>query len=135
MKPQRLTRSLTDRALGGVCGGLGAYLGVDPWWIRVMFVVLGLFTAGTGVLIYLALWFILPPETLADIPVDSDAMRRRVTSPETVIMIGGAVIAMGLIVLARNLGVLSGDNGDAFLPLVIIVFGFTLLVKQLWRAA
>ncbi len=41
---------------------------------------------------------------------------------------------MGLIVLARNLGVLSGDNGDAFLPLVIIVFGFTLLVKQLWRA-
>lgn len=135
MKPQRLTRSLTDRALGGVCGGLGAYLGVDPWWIRVTFVVLGLFTAGTGVLIYLALWFILPPETLADIPVDSDAMRRRVTSPETVIMIGGAVIVMGLIVLARNLGVLSGDNGDAFLPLVIIVFGFTLLVKQLWRAA
>jgi phage shock protein PspC (stress-responsive transcriptional regulator) len=135
MKPQRLTRSLTDRALGGVCGGFGAYLGVDPWWIRVTFVVLGLFTAGTGVLIYLALWFILPPETLADIPVDSDAMRRRATSPETVIMIGGAVIVMGLIVLARNLGVLSGDNGDAFLPLVIIVFGFTLLVKQLWRAA
>jgi hypothetical protein len=42
---------------------------------------------------------------------------------------------MGLIVLARNLGVLSGDNGDAFLPLVVIVFGLMLLVKQLWRAA
>ncbi len=135
MRSQRLTRSLTDRVFGGVCGGLGGYIGVDPWWTRAAFIVLGLFTAGTGVLIYLALWYILPPETLADIPADAEAMRRRVTSPETTILIGGAVIVMGLIVLARNLGVLGGENGDAFLPLVIIVFGFTLLVKQLWRAA
>lgn len=135
MRSQRLTRSLTDRTLGGVCGGLGVYIGIDPWWVRTMFLVLGVFTEGTGVLIYLALWFILPPETLADISRDPTRINRRATNPETMILIGGAVIAMGLIVLARNLGVLSGENGDAFLPLVIIVFGFTLLVKQLWRAA
>ena len=132
---QRLTRSLTDRALAGVCGGLGTYVGVDPWWVRALFVVLGLFTAGTGVLIYLALWYILPPETLADIPPGPDDMQRRATSPETVILVGGAVIVMGLIILARNLGVLQGENGDAFLPLVVILFGLMLLVKQLWRAA
>jgi phage shock protein PspC (stress-responsive transcriptional regulator) len=131
----RLTRSLTDRAFGGVCGGLGAYIGVNPWWVRGAFVVLGVFTAGTGVLIYLALWYILPPETLADIPADPTMMGRRVTNPETMIVIGGAVIVMGLVVLARNLGILSGENGDAFLPLVVIGFGLTLLVKQLWRAA
>lgn len=135
MRSQRLTRSLTNRTLGGVCGGLGVYIGINPWWVRVTFLVLGIFTAGTGVLIYLALWYILPPETLADVPPDPVRMNRRVTNPETVIMIGGAVIAMGLIILARNLGVLSGENGDAFLPLVIILFGFTLLIKQLWRAA
>ena len=134
MKSQRLTRSLTDRILGGVCGGLGSYLGVDAWWVRVTFMVLGLFTAGTGILIYLALWYILPPQTLADIPRDT-SRRSRMTNPETVILIGGAVIVMGLVVLARNLGVLSGENGDAFLPLAVIVFGFMLLVKQLWRAA
>jgi phage shock protein C len=134
MRSQRLTRSLTDRTFGGVCGGLGIYIGIDPWWVRAAFMVLGIFTAGTGVLIYLALWFILPPETLPDIPRDPDRMTRRVTNPETMILIGAAVIAMGLIVLARNLGVLAGENGDAFLPLVIIGFGFTLLVKQLWRS-
>jgi hypothetical protein len=48
-------------------------------------------------------------------------------------MIGGAVILMGLIVLARSLGVLSGENGDAFLPLVIMAFGLMLLIKQLRR--
>jgi phage shock protein PspC (stress-responsive transcriptional regulator) len=131
MRTDRLTRSLTDRTLGGVCGGLGAYLGVNAWWVRLAFILLGLFTKGTGILIYLALWLILPPQSLADIPPDDS--RRPAANPETVILIGGAVIVMGLIVLARNLGVLSSENGDAFLPLVIMVFGLTLLFKQLRR--
>lgn len=132
---QRLNRSLTDRVFGGVCGGLGGYIGVNSWWVRSLFVILGIFTAGTGVLIYLALWYVLPPESLDDIPPDSVDMKQRATNPETVILIGGVVIVMGLVILARNLGVLSGENGDAFLPLVVVLFGLTLLVKQLWRAA
>lgn len=135
MRYQRLTRSLTDRVLGGVCGGLGSYIGLDPWWVRTLFIVLGLFTAGTGILIYLALWLILPPQTMNDIPATRDEERRQFPRPETVILIGGAVIVMGIVVLARNLGVLHGDNGDAFLPLAIIVFGLTLAIKQLRRIA
>ncbi|MEA2502567.1 MAG: PspC domain, partial [Actinomycetota bacterium] len=34
-----LVRSRTDRKIAGVAGGLAAYLGVDPLWIRVAFVV------------------------------------------------------------------------------------------------
>lgn len=134
MRVQRLTRSLTDRVLGGVCGGLAAYVGISPWWARALFVVLGLFTAGTGVLIYLALWFILPAQTLADIPGEADSASRA-SRPETVVLVGAAVIVMGVIVLARNLGLLAGAGGDAFLPLVLVGFGFVLLIKQLWRAA
>jgi phage shock protein C len=134
MRGQRLTRNLTDRVLGGVCGGLGAYVGVNPWWVRALFVILGLFTAGTGALIYLALWFILPAQTLADIPNEAEK-DERISLPETVVLVGIAVIIMGLIILARNLGILSGTGGDAFLPLVVIGFGFVLLIKQLWRAA
>lgn len=132
MKARRLTRSLTDRVLGGVCGGLSSYIGMNPWWMRVAFVVLGVLTAGTGVLIYLALWYLLPPQSLAEIARDAAALHRPETNPELVIVIGVSVIVMGLIVLARNLGVLSGDNGDAFLPLVVIGFGLVLLVKQIW---
>lgn len=135
MRAQPLTRSLTDRVFGGVCGGLGICIGVNPWWVRVAFVILGLFTAGTGALIYLALWFMLPPETLAQLPEDANRLASRRTRAESMILIGAGVIAMGLIVLARNLGVLSGENGDAFLPLAVMFFGLTLLVKQLWRTA
>lgn len=135
MRSQPLTRSLTDRVLGGVCGGIGSYIGVSPWWVRVAFVILGLFTAGTGALIYLALWFMLPAESLSLIPDDVNRLARRRSRAEAILLIGAGVIAMGLIVLARNLGVLSGENGDAFLPLAVMFFGLTLLVKQLWRTA
>ncbi len=135
MRAQRLTRSLTNRTLGGVCGGLGYYVGVNPWWVRIGFMVVGIFTAGTGALLYLALWYLLPPQTLNDIPADPSAWEHPRIHPETVIVVGGAVILMGLIVLARNLGVLSGENGDAFLPVVVIVFGLVLVIKRLWRAA
>jgi phage shock protein C len=130
MRSQRLTRSLVDRTFGGVCGGLGTYIGVNPWWVRVAFVVLGLFTAGTGILIYFALWLALPQQTLNDISLEE---RRKISNPETLILIGASVIVMGIVVLARNLGVLSGENGDAFLPLVVIFFGFMLFLKQFRR--
>ncbi|MBP8974756.1 MAG: PspC domain-containing protein [Anaerolineae bacterium] len=134
MKTQRLTRSLTDRTLGGVCGGLGTYVGINPWWVRALFVVLGVFTAGTGLLLYVALWLVLPPQSLADMPSGSQDVTP-VSRPEIVVLIGTVVIGMGLVVLARNLGVLSAENGDAFLPLAVILFGLVLLAKQLWRAA
>lgn len=45
--------------IAGVCGGIADYFGIDPTLIRVIFVVLGLL-AGPGLLLYLALWVVLP---------------------------------------------------------------------------
>jgi phage shock protein PspC (stress-responsive transcriptional regulator) len=58
-----LQRSLTDRWIGGVCGGIAKSLGLASWIVRVIFVLMVL-CAGTGVLLYLLLWLFVPPETL-----------------------------------------------------------------------
>ena len=58
---KRLVRSTNDSMLGGVCGGLGTYFDADPNLIRLIFVVFAAIT-GVGVLVYLALWLILPEE-------------------------------------------------------------------------
>ncbi len=58
---KRLYRSRTDRMIGGVCGGLGAYFGVDPSLIRLAFVLLLVF-GGSGFLLYVILWIVLPEE-------------------------------------------------------------------------
>lgn len=55
----RLLRSRTDRKLFGVCGGIAAYLGVDPTLVRVGFV-LGTVLFGPLLLIYLGLAFAIP---------------------------------------------------------------------------
>lgn len=59
---RRLYRSQTDKMLGGVCAGLGEYLDVDPTVIRLIFVLAALL-GGHGILLYLILWLIMPPES------------------------------------------------------------------------
>ena len=71
---KKLYRSRTERWLAGVCGGLGNYFGVDPTLVRVIFVILSL-TFGSGLLIYLVLWLIIPnePEATPVIETTDDA--------------------------------------------------------------
>jgi phage shock protein C len=58
---RKLYRSRTDRKLAGVCGGLAQYFNIDPTLIRVLFVVLAIL-GGSGLVLYLALWIIVPNE-------------------------------------------------------------------------
>lgn len=52
--------SETDRKIGGVCGGIGEYFERDPTIIRILFIILILFSFGFGVIAYLAMWLIIP---------------------------------------------------------------------------
>ena len=58
-RPQ-LRRSGTDSMLGGVCGGLAEYSGIDTVLWRVGFVALAVL-GGSGFLVYLLLWVLMPP--------------------------------------------------------------------------
>jgi phage shock protein C len=62
MDPTRkLYRSKTNRKLAGVCGGLAQYFNVDATLIRVLFVLLAVL-GGSGLVLYLAMWIIVPRE-------------------------------------------------------------------------
>jgi len=58
---KRLERSRTERMIGGVCGGLAQYFGVDPTLVRALLVFVTLL-GGAGVLLYAVLWVIMPLE-------------------------------------------------------------------------
>ena len=57
---RKLYRSRTNRKVAGVCGGLAQYFNTDATVIRVLFVAITLF--GAGLVIYLAMWIIVPNE-------------------------------------------------------------------------
>jgi phage shock protein C len=59
MEPgHRLTRSETDKRLGGVAGGIAEYFGIDPTLTRIGFVVAAFM--GWGLIAYVVLWIVLP---------------------------------------------------------------------------
>jgi phage shock protein C len=58
-----LRRSRSDRMVAGVCGGVANLLGVDAAIVRVLLVIATVLGFGTGALVYLACWMIIPEES------------------------------------------------------------------------
>src|SRR4051794_3790531 len=103
---QQLHRSRSDKMLGGVSGGLAEYSGIDALLWRVGFVALA-FAGGSGVLVYLLLWLLMPAD-----PVGAAAPGRVAApvarppagprSPVPGVTIAGLLIVVGILVLLMN---------------------------------
>jgi phage shock protein PspC (stress-responsive transcriptional regulator) len=61
MEKKKLTRSTTDVKILGVCAGIAAYFGWESTWVRIAWALL-ICLAGTGVLLYFLLAFVMPKE-------------------------------------------------------------------------
>ncbi len=124
---KKLYRSRANSMIGGVCGGLGEYLNVDPTIIRVVAVLL-IFAKGIGLLAYLIGWIIIPRrsemETEAVAPQELEYSR---------FLPGLALIVIGLVFLLNNLVPWFGFG--YLWPLVLIVLGVALLLKSQKREA
>ena len=59
----RLHRSIRDRVVAGVCGGLAEWLGWDVTLVRILYVLISIFSAAfPGLIVYIILWVIMPEE-------------------------------------------------------------------------
>ena len=58
---KRLYRSADDRMIGGVAAGLGEFLDIDSTIVRLIFA-FSAFLGGTGLLVYLVMWLVVPEE-------------------------------------------------------------------------
>lgn len=59
---KRLYRSKKERMLGGVCAGIGEHLDIDPTVIRFIWAVLTVVSFGTGIVVYILAWILIPEE-------------------------------------------------------------------------
>jgi phage shock protein PspC (stress-responsive transcriptional regulator) len=88
---EELRRSVSDRKIAGVAGGLGRHLNIDPTILRVLFVVLCFF-GGAGFVAYGAAWLLVPEDGRDDAAIS--------TSPSTrnALLIVAGVIAACLLI-------------------------------------
>lgn len=71
----RLRRSVTDRHIAGVAGGIARHLDIDPIIVRVALVV-AVFFGGAGLLAYVGAWILVPEEGTDDQPLGLDERSR-----------------------------------------------------------
>lgn len=65
---KQLVRPRTGRMIAGVCAGIGNHLATDPTVIRLIWAALTLLSLGTGILVYLAAWILIPEEPGGETP-------------------------------------------------------------------
>lgn len=159
-RKRRLTRSRSERVIGGVCGGLGRYFDVDPVIFRIAAVALALL-GGTGVLLYLAALLLVPSDDgVAAAAAPGEGRNRGLVIAGVVLLLlvawpfllGGGVIAAGIffpLAILVGAGVLvwwlvsgqgpSGDAGDvakrAALGLGVLIVCGLLAIGAAWAAA
>ncbi len=107
----RLRRSSTDQYVAGVAGGLGRHFGVDPTILRVLFVVLTFF-GGAGLLVYGAVWLLVPDDTHEKAPINVAA------EPRKLLLLGILGIAF-LLAIGDAFGGFGG--GWVFASIAIVV--------------
>jgi phage shock protein PspC (stress-responsive transcriptional regulator) len=151
VEQNRLTRSRDNAIVGGVCAGLGAYLNIDPTWVRLFFVLLTL-AEGAGVWIYIILWLIVPREDWGAEPSMEGRVNRSAAeiaeraqslavsarqgasgmSEKAVVVIGGVLILYGAYALLDNLNLVWVRHVKGMvLPVLLLASGALLLVKSL----
>ncbi len=129
-RPQ-LRRSRSDKVIGGVAGGLADYTGVDALLWRVGAIALTL-AGGSGLIIYLLLWLLMPAAPPAQ-PGDPGTAVRVRTGPRSAVP--GVTVAALLIVI--GLGVLLVQFTDVdlgargFLGTALLIVGVGLVVGAL----
>lgn len=140
MPEARLLRSESDKMIAGVCGGIAAYLGVDPVFVRLAFLLL-LFASGIGGLLYLILMIIMPSEANYNQPsskimqdnIDQlgddlgQSVRRARAHPQGRTLAAGLLILLGVFLLFENFGWLSSG---IFWAVALIGLGLYLIVRR-----
>ncbi|MBI2021547.1 PspC domain-containing protein [Candidatus Daviesbacteria bacterium] len=144
----RLYRSETDRILGGVCGGLGEYFNLDPTLLRIIFVLLALF-GGSGILLYLVLWLIVPTQSSSRILTEESIkenvediknraekfahdirVSREKRGNENRMWFGFLIFLAGVLFLLSNYGIYDIGELRRLWPLLIILLGLFIIIRK-----
>lgn len=121
-----LQRPREGRLVAGVCAGVARHLGLHPLPIRLGFVLTAL--VGAGIVAYGFLWAFVPEEDPRT-PARPPAARRRTDPATTALLLGAALVAVGLAFLVQANGV--DLRLDITFPLLVVAAGAGFVWMQL----
>ncbi len=132
---RRATRDSQQPVIGGVAAGLARHLGLPVLWVRVGFVLAALLS-GLGVVLYAALWLVLPSDSrFVEAAPGVESATRRGLRPGRIRRLGDmgpvialAVLGFGLVLVVQ--AVLGSGSGGVLWPIFLGLVGVGLLWRQ-----
>lgn len=148
-KPQfeGLYRSETNKVIAGVAGGLGEYFNIDATIIRIIFILMTVF-GGSGLIIYLVLWLIIPSKNshpkdsqdairnnIEDMKERTQSFAHTITGPNSRgdnsrFWWALIIIVLGFFFLLNNYGLLEPIDFEKLWPVILIIFGLAILLRK-----
>ncbi len=135
---KKIYRSKSQKIIGGVCGGLGEYLDIDPVIIRIIWFILLL--GGVGLLAYIIAWIIIPIEP-EGFNYEANEETRVKGSKESGdgnarMLLGIILVVIGLLFFMREMWYFNNVFEQVFrfgwryfLPALLITLGVYIVVK------
>lgn len=128
---KRLERDIRNKAIGGVCAGLGNYFDMDPAFWRVLFFFLFFFGC-SGLLIYIILWAVMPSQKVY--ATSNDAMDQTFNAETTLepkkkngnMVAGLTLIGIGALLLISRY--IPEINWHTAWPILLIILGLVLII-------
>lgn len=142
-----LYRPEKDRIIGGVASGFAVYFGIDPTIVRIIMAAM-LFAAGSGFVIYIVLWLIIPTESSVNVSSKkkvvvenskemektaheyADKVGEMLDAPGREKWVGTFILLLGVVLLLRNFGVFTWFSLSELWPVIIIIVGLKLLIRS-----
>lgn len=128
---RKLFRSNSNRVFAGICGGFGEYMNIDTTIIRLVWILLTLL-GGSGLFLYIVLYFIIPRESYEPDKKISETSHRDFSIAG---MFGLIFIAIGIVILLDNLDLISFHHWwcwgwEFFFPGILILAGIFFLTRR-----
>jgi phage shock protein C len=147
MPAKTLYRSRENAMIGGVCAGLAEYFNIDISLVRLATVIL-IFPGGLSIWAYIIAWIIVPQKPLAAAAAQDmqpgqnqgagleqgDIAAPAESTDKAKFIIGGILIAMGVLFLLNTFNVFVWFSFFKLWPVVLIVIGLVVLLKGLGRS-
>src|SRR6056297_1924933 len=121
---KKLYRSKKDQIIGGVCGGIAEYFGIDSTLVRLAFVLFALIE-GAGIIAYIIAWLIIPESPQSG---QSKAEEEKKNKEQRKRILGLILVALGIFFILDNW--IPGFYWRRFWPVILIVLGVVLIYRE-----
>ena len=145
---KKLYRSKKDQIIGGVCGGIAEYFGIDSTLVRLAFVLFALIE-GAGIIAYIIAWIIIPErpegtqkseEEVYDVEIDKEdeegeykasaqePEEEKKSKEQRKRILGLILVALGIFFIIDNW--IPGFYWRRFWPVILIILGVVLIYRE-----